>query len=91
MSFLAPAFLWGLAALAPLAAIYFLKVRPRRKPTNAYFLWQRILNQKQTSALFRRLRDVLSLLLLAIATVAIVLAMARPRVEQSDERRHEFW
>ena len=32
MSLLAPAFLWTLAALAPLAAIYFLKVRPRKKP-----------------------------------------------------------
>ncbi len=49
MSLLAPAFLWTLAALAPLAAIYFLKVRPRKKPVTAFFLWQKIFTEKKAS------------------------------------------
>lgn len=86
MTFMAQGFLWGLLALVPLAAIYFLRVRPRRRSTNAFFLWQQVLDRKKSSALFRRLRDVLSLLLLMIVTIALVLAMARPRLEQEDER-----
>ena len=76
MTFLAPAFLWTLAALAPLAAIYFLKVRPRKKPVTAFFLWQKIFTEKKAYALFKRLRDVFSLLLMALAFAAISLKNA---------------
>ena len=86
MSFLAPAYLWGLALLAPLAAIYFLKVRPRRKQTNAFFLWATILEEKSASALFRRFRDVLSLLLMALVLLLAVFAMARPKLADEDPR-----
>ncbi len=86
MSFLAPAFLWTLAALAPLAAIYFLKVRPRKKPVTAFFLWQKIFTEKKASALFKRLRDVFSLLLMALAFAAIAFALAEPDFA-GDERK----
>lgn len=86
MTFLAPGLLWGLAVLGPLIAIYFLRVRPRRRPTNAFFLWQQVFDRKKSSALFRRLRDVLSLLILALVAIGVVLAMARPKMEQEDER-----
>lgn len=86
MNFLSPALLWGLLALVPFTLIYFLKVRPRRKPTNAYFLWEKILQEKSASALFRRLRDVLSLLLMALVVLLIVLAMARPKMTSEDSR-----
>lgn len=86
MSFLAPAFLWTLAALAPLAAIYFLKVRPRKKPVTAFFLWQKIFTEKKASALFKRLRDVFSLLLMALAFAAIAFALAEPDLA-GDERK----
>jgi hypothetical protein len=86
MSFLAPAFLWTLAALAPLVAIYFLKVRPRKKPVTAFFLWQRIFSEKKASALFKRLRDVFSLLLMALAFAAIAFALAEPDFA-GDERK----
>lgn len=86
MTFLAPAFLWTLAALAPLAAIYFLKVRPRKKPVTAFFLWQKIFTEKKASALFKRLRDVFSLLLMAIAFAAIAFALAEPDLA-GDERK----
>ncbi|WP_411846641.1 BatA and WFA domain-containing protein [Roseibacillus persicicus] len=86
MNFLAPNLLWGLLALIPLSLIYFLKVRPRRKQTNAYFLWEKILQEKAASALFRRLRDVLSLLLMALVVAMIVMAMARPKLQTDDGR-----
>ena len=86
MNFLSPTLLWGLLALVPFTLIYFLKVRPRRKPSNAFFLWEKILQEKSASALFRRLRDVLSLLLMALVVLLIVLAMARPKMTSEDSR-----
>ena len=85
MSLLQPAMLWSLLAIIPLAAIYFLKVRPQRRPTTAYFLWEKIFQEKRSSSLFQRLRDVLSLLLMALALAAICFALAQP--EWSDERQ----
>jgi len=86
MSFTSPGFLWMMAALAPLAAAYFLKVRPRRFPVNALFLWDTIFQQKKASSLFQRLRDLISLLILALVVLAIVLAAAGPRPEHQDKR-----
>ncbi len=85
MSFLSPAMLWSLMVLVPLAAIYFLKVRPRRRPTTAYFLWEKIFQERRTSRLLHRLRDVWSLVLMLLAATAVCLAMARP--EWIDERQ----
>lgn len=85
MTFLSPAMLWSLAALVPLAAIYFLKVRPRRKPTTAYFLWERIFQENRASSLFHRLRDAWSLMLMALALAAVCFALARP--EWADQRK----
>ncbi len=86
MNFLNPGFFWVFAALLPLALIYFLKVRPRRKPTTAYFLWEQIFSQKKTSALFNRLRDLLSLLLMILAFSAVALALTNPEFTK-DERK----
>jgi hypothetical protein len=85
MTFLSPALLWSFIALVPLAAIYFLKVRPRKKPTTAYFLWERIFQEKRASSLFHRLRDAWSLILMALAAAAICLALGRP--EWADVRK----
>lgn len=85
MTFLNPVMLWSLAVLAPLLAIYLLKVRPRKKQTTAYFLWDSIFQQRSTSSLFSRLRDVWSLLLMALAAAAICFALARP--EWSTEKQ----
>ena len=78
MNFQQPFFLWTLLSLLPLVAIYFLRVRPRRRFTTAYFLWERVLQQKQRSALWQRLRNLWSLLLMAVAFAAVALATARP-------------
>lgn len=79
MTFLAPNFLWGLLALLPLFAVYLLKVRPNRVVTNAWFLWEKVFEQKQNSSLFSRLRHLLSFLLLALAVILVCLALAQPR------------
>ncbi|MGB0744737.1 MAG: BatA domain-containing protein, partial [Opitutales bacterium] len=86
MTLLSPMWLLSLLALPLLAALYLLKVRPQRKPTNAYFLWQQIFEQKTTSALFRRLRDFLSLLLMLLAFALLALALADPQFKSEDER-----
>lgn len=78
MTFLAPMMLWSLAALLPLAAFYFLKVRPRRRPTTALFLWEKVWEERRANSLFQRLRDLWSLLLVLLACTAICLALARP-------------
>ncbi len=85
MTFLQPAMLWSLVVLLPLAAIYFLKVRPRRKPTTAYFLWERIFQERRASSLFQRLRDAWSLLLMSLAAAAVCFALSQP--EWADERK----
>ena len=87
MTLLAPAMLWSLLALIPLAGIYFLKVRPRPRPTTALFLWETIFRQRKASRLFQRLRDAWSLLLTALAVGAVCLALARP---QWTDRRQDL-
>jgi hypothetical protein len=84
VSFLQPLFFWASALIIPLAAIYFLKVRPRRDTTTALFLWQQIYQRKQASSLLNRLRDLLSLLLLILAFVLLTFAMVKPQFVSQD-------
>ncbi|MEN1681163.1 MAG: BatA and WFA domain-containing protein [Planctomycetota bacterium] len=79
MTFASPWMLWSLLALVPLAAAYFLKVRPRRRPTTALFLWERILEDRKANRLWQRLRSIWSLLLMAAAVGAVGLALGEPR------------
>ena len=74
-----PAMLWTLLALLPLVGMYLLKVRPRRRPTTAYFLWKNIFHERRSNHLWHRLRSLLSLLLMAMAFGAVALALAEPR------------
>ncbi len=78
MSFAAPILFWGLLSLLPLIAFYFLKVRPDRKPATAWFLWEKVFEERRARTLFQRFRDFFSLLLMAICFFAIVAAAARP-------------
>lgn len=84
MTFGFPAFFWASLALIPLAAVYFIRTRPRRQAVNAFFLWEKIFQQKAASSLFQRLRNLLSLLLLAIAFMAAVFALTRPRFDSGE-------
>jgi Aerotolerance regulator N-terminal/von Willebrand factor type A domain len=84
MTFGFPAFFWAALALIPLAAVYFIRTRPRRQPVNAFFLWQRVFQQKAASSLFQKLRNLLSLLLIALAFLAAILALTRPRFDDGE-------
>jgi hypothetical protein len=86
MSFLAPQFLWGLLALIPLIAAYLLKVRPRKKQTNAWFLWEKIFEEKNSSSLFSKMRNFLSLLLMLITLLLIILSLSQPSFSVNDNR-----
>ncbi|MBP8305082.1 MAG: BatA and WFA domain-containing protein [Phycisphaerae bacterium] len=80
MSFLHPGYLLALVGLIPLAALYWLKVRPKRHTVTALFLWQAVLAEKRQSALFHRLRDLWSLVMMVLAFVWVVLSMAGPEL-----------
>jgi hypothetical protein len=86
--FLYPIFFWAMLGLVPLVAVYFLKVRPRRKYTTAFFLWQTVLSQKRAMSLWRRLRDMLSLLLMILAFLTVVLALCAP--QWSSDQGHDL-
>jgi Aerotolerance regulator N-terminal/von Willebrand factor type A domain len=79
MTFGLPAFFWAAVALLPLAAVYFIKIRPRRQSVVAFFLWQQVFQQKASNSLFQRMRNLLSLLLVALAFLAAVFALTKPR------------
>jgi hypothetical protein len=87
LTFLHPGYFLALLGLLPLIAVYFLKVRPARKSVTAFFLWRAVLDQKRDAALFHRLRDLWSLLLMALALLAIVLAMTTPQTRR-DRRKN---
>ena len=80
MTFGLPVFFWAAVALLPLAAVYFIKIRPRRQPVVAFFLWQQVFQQKASNSLFQRMRNLLSLLLVALAFLAAILALTKPHV-----------
>lgn len=86
MTFAAPLFLWTLLMAIPLAAIYLLKVRPTRKPVTALFLYQRLFSERRSTRLFKRLRDLWSLLLMLLALVALSFALARPQFTKDDRK-----
>lgn len=89
MSFLNPTALWAFAALAPLAALYLLRVRPERVTTNTIFLWDQTVRQSRASTLFKRLRDLLSLLLMALTVSLLAMAAANP-VWEDGGNRHDI-
>lgn len=84
MTFGSPAFFWASLALIPLAAVYLIRIRPRRQPVNTYFLWQRVFQEKAANSLFQRLRHLLSLLLLALTFLAATFALTQPRLDQNE-------
>ncbi|MEM1063294.1 MAG: VWA domain-containing protein, partial [Planctomycetota bacterium] len=84
MTFANPALLWSLAALLPLGLVYLLKVRPRTRPTTAFFLWEQVLEDKKPNRLWDQLKNVISLLMMAAAFGAIGLAAAGPRFAEEE-------
>lgn len=86
MTFASPALLWSLLAILPLIGIYFLKVRPRPKPATAFFLWEKVFDQRRENRLWHRLRSLWSLLMMLAVFVAIAFALAEPRFGEADRQ-----
>ena len=75
LSFLAPQFLWALAAIPLVVALHFVRARKKRYEVSALFLWRRAQELAQRR---RRFSPTLLLLLqLAFVTLA-ALALAQP-------------
>jgi len=77
---LAGAILAG-AILAPLVALWFLKLRRKKRVVSSTLLWTRSLADLRANAPFQRLRFNILLLLQILAVAAIALALAQPEAE----------
>lgn|GEM_PF-2708133 len=87
MNFTTLIYMWSFLALIPLILVYFLKVKPIKKTTTAFFLWQEIIDQKKASQLFHKLKDMFSLLILLLAFLLICTALLNPvRVNEEENK-----
>jgi hypothetical protein len=79
---MAPAELLALfaALAAAMVLLYVLKLRRRRVQVPFAPLWARLVEERQSTALFRRLRRLFSLLIQLAILALIVLAMGDPRL-----------
>ncbi|MFM2165268.1 MAG: hypothetical protein RL325_1705, partial [Planctomycetota bacterium] len=71
----------GAAVLAPLVALWFLKLRRKKRVVSSTLLWTRSLADLRANAPFQRLRFNLLLILQILAVAAIALALAQPEAE----------
>lgn len=67
--------------LAPLVALWFLKLKRRRRAVPSTLLWTRSLADLRANAPFQRIRFSWLLVLQILAVVAIALALAQPEAE----------
>ena len=73
--------LLGAAVLAPLVALWFLKLRRKKRVVSSTLLWTRSLADLRANAPFQRLRFNLLLLLQILAVAAMAIALAQPEAE----------
>jgi Mg-chelatase subunit ChlD len=84
LSAIAPALGVGAAALV---GLYLLKLRRRRLPVPFARLWARVLKESATTALHRRLRRLLSLLVQLLVLGLILFSLTDPRLGASRKGR----
>ncbi len=80
MTFANPAALWLLTAIAPLAAMYFLKVRRKRVQVPTLLLWQQVVRNQREARPFDKFRRHLLFLLQLLALLLLVFALAGPSI-----------
>ena len=71
----------GASILAPLVALWFLKLRRKRRVISSTLLWTRSLADLRANAPFQRIRFSWLLLLQILCVLAIAFALAQPEAE----------
>ncbi|MHC5054884.1 MAG: vWA domain-containing protein [Planctomycetota bacterium] len=69
---------WFAAVALPVVALYFFRIRRKRQDVPHLALWRKVLEERRTTFLLKRLRRLLSLLLQLLILVFLVLALGRP-------------
>jgi hypothetical protein len=75
------------AGAAALVALYLLKLRRRRVEVPFADLWQRVLSETQSTALWKKLRRVVSLVVQLVVLALILFALLDPRLSASQHGR----
>lgn len=77
----------GLAILTAgvLAALQYLRIRPRKLRVITTLFWQQAADQAQARALFERFRHPRTYLLLLAASLLLLLALAQPALHDADQ------
>src|SRR6185436_8816807 len=78
LNFLEPWCLLGLSALAPIVALYFLKLKREERIVPSTLLWKKVIDDMQVNAPFQRLKYSLLLLLQLLLVALLAFALARP-------------
>lgn len=84
LSMVAPAAVAGAAALV---ALYLLKLRRRRLEVPFAELWRRVLSETQSTALWKRLRRIVSLVVQLILLALILTALVDPHLSATQHGR----
>ena len=84
MTFLAPVFFSFLLTLVPLGLVYLMKTRPRKRVTNALFLWDQVIKENVTQVWLKKVRNFLSLILLVFVFVLACLALTEPKLKNQE-------
>ncbi|HEX9103387.1 MAG TPA: VWA domain-containing protein, partial [Polyangia bacterium] len=84
LSLVGPALAAGAAALV---ALYLLKLRRRRLEVPFAELWRRVLSESQSTALWKRLRRLVSLLVQLVLFALILTALVDPRLSATQHGR----
>ena len=79
MQFATPTAWYWLLLAVPLAALYFLRVKPNRQTVSSLSFWDAAVPDRQPRRLWRKLRDPLALLLSLMLMFMLVAAKAQPR------------
>lgn len=81
MNLLDPIGLLGLSALAPVIALYFLKLKRQERVVPSTLLWKKVIDDMQVNAPFQRLKYSLLLLLQIFLICLFGFALARPYLQ----------
>ncbi len=89
MSFLSPIGLWAFAFGVPIIVLFILKLRLRRYQVPTLMFWNLVLREKESTALFQRLKQWLALLLALLFMALLALALGRPQLAFMEKRARD--